>query len=174
MTEVSPANEVAPASEASPAEALRQWRGPIASPSHAELGDRAALCQLAKVYALGIDMRDYPLTRSVFAADAQVEGSSISGPIDDYLPKVYAGAAAYAATQHNITNQHVRLAGDRAVVWSYAIAVHKAAPQSDRPDLTLGVQYRDTCRRTGQGWVIAQRTVVIQWTERFTTRGSVS
>ena len=29
------------------------------------------------------------------------------------------------ATQHNITNQHVSLNGDEALVWSYAIAVHK-------------------------------------------------
>ena len=144
---------------------LHRWAGPIASPSPAELADRYAISQLVKVYALGVDMRDYELTRSVFAPDAHADGSGGIGPIDDYLPKVYHGAAAYEATQHNITNQHVSLNGDEALVWSYAIAVHKSAPGEERPNLTLGVQYRDTCRRFPKGWLIVSRKVVIQWAE---------
>jgi len=144
---------------------LRRWAGPIPSPNAAELADRYAVSQLVKVYALGVDMRDYELTRSVFAPDANAEGSAASGPIDEYLPKVWGGAGAFQATQHNITNQHVSLNGDEALVWSYAIAVHKAAPGDDRSDLTLGVQYRDTCRRFPGGWLIVHRKVVVQWAE---------
>lgn len=149
-------------------EDLRQWAGPIAPPGPAELADRYALGQLARVYALGVDMRDYELARSVFAADAIAEGS-FSGPIDDYLPKVHGGAAAYQATQHNITNQYVSLNGDEALVWSYAVAVHKVAPgesrDDGRKDMTLGVQYRDACRRFPEGWLIVRRQAVIQWSE---------
>ncbi|HEY3695892.1 nuclear transport factor 2 family protein [Phenylobacterium sp.] len=145
---------------------LRQWKGPFASPGPAELADRLAASQLVKIYALGIDMRDYDLCRSAFAEGAQMVGTHGSALIEKYLPKVYEGAAGFAATQHNITNQHVTLDGDDALVWSYAIAVHKAAPDSERTDLTMGVQYRDTCRRFPDGWLITARTVVVQWTER--------
>ena len=142
---------------------LNQWFGPVQAPSSAELGDRLAASQLVKVYALGIDMRDYDLTRSAFAADAVAEGSAGAGPIDDYLPKVFHGAAAFEATQHNITNQHVTLNGDEALVWSYAIAVHQHAQDSGRGHLIMGVQYRDQCRRFPGGWLIAARKVVVQW-----------
>jgi hypothetical protein len=145
---------------------ISQWRGPIQPPSAADLADRWAASQLVKVYALGIDMRDYALTRSAFADEAHVEGSGGVGPIDDYLPKVYQGAAAFEATQHNITNQHVTLNGDEALVWSYAIAVHKSAAGSGREHLTMGVQYRDSCRKFRSGWLIVGRKVVVQWAEK--------
>lgn len=146
-------------------EDLRRWEGPIAAPDTAELGDRYAVSQLVKVYALGVDMRDYALTRSVFAPDAFAEGSVGAFPIDEYLPKVYEGAACFAATQHNITNQHVSINGDEALVWSYAIAVHKVGAGDEREQVTVGVQYRDTCRRFPEGWLIVHRSVVRQWNE---------
>jgi hypothetical protein len=142
---------------------LRRWAGPIPAPSAADLADRYAASQLVKVYALGIDEREYALTRSVFSDDAVVEGSNRSGPIDEYLPPIYEGAAAYAATQHNMTNQHVELNGDTALVWSDAIAVHKGEPADAQSDLTMGVQYRDTCRRFEDGWRITRRSVVVRW-----------
>jgi len=145
---------------------MARWAGPMAPPSATELADRYAIGQLVKVYALGIDSREYALTRSVFADDAMAEGSVTAGPIDEYLPVVYEGAAAFGATQHNITNQHVLLDGDEALLWSDAIAVHKAAPGDDtRGELTMGVQYRDRCRRFADGWRIVNRHVVVRWVE---------
>jgi hypothetical protein len=144
---------------------LRRWAGPIPAPGAAELADRYAVSQLVKVYALGIDMRDYELTRSAFTADAFCDGSVGAFPIDEYLPKVFEGAASYEATQHNITNQHVVIDGDDAICWSYAIAAHRAGPTEGRPDLIMGVQYRDTCRRFATGWQIAHRKVVRVWTQ---------
>jgi len=141
------------------------WAGPIASPDAGELADRHAASQLVKVYALGVDMRDYELTRSVFADDAKLKGAMGEANVDDYLPRVYNGAAAYAATQHNVTNQHVELNGDEARVWSYAIAIHKDAPGGEMGNLNMGVQYRDTCRRFENGWLIVAREAVPQWTE---------
>jgi hypothetical protein len=150
---------------------IHRWSGPLAPPSAEELADRYALSQLVKVYALGADMRDYELMRSVFADDAFGEGSTKSAPIDEYLPFVFEGASAYAATQHNITNQYISIDGDEALVWSYAIAIHKAEVGGDRPHLNIGVQYRDQCRRSANGWLITYRKVVVQWAERPDTKG---
>jgi hypothetical protein len=149
---------------------LEQWKGPFKTPSAEELADRYAASQLVKIYALGVDTRNYELSRSVFAPDAFADGSAGAFQIDEYLPKIFDGVAVYEATQHNITNQHVRINGDEALVWSYAIAVHKVRPGDTRQDMTLGVQYRDTCRRTPQGWVIAHRKVDRMWTELFEPR----
>jgi hypothetical protein len=148
-------------------EEFRAWGGPIAPPGVAELADRYALGQLARVYALGVDLRDYALARSVFADDAMCEGSSTGGPVDEYLPFIVKSVSAFAATQHNITNQYITLDGDEALVWSYAIAVHKVTQHSDRPHFNLGVSYRDTCRRFPSGWLIVKRKVVLHWSQNY-------
>ena len=142
---------------------IQRWAGPVAAPTPEELAEHHALSRLVKIYALGADMRDYQLMRSVFADDALGEGSTKTAPIDEYLPFVFKGASSYAATQHNITNQHISVDGDTAVVWSDAIAIHKAEAGGERPHLHIGVQYRDTCRRTAGGWLITHRKVVVRW-----------
>jgi SnoaL-like domain len=140
-----------------------RWRGPIAPPSPAELADRYAVSQLVKVYALGIDMRDLDTVLSVFAPDAFVEGMAGSSPAAEYLPNIFEGAGVYQATQHNITNQHVAIDGDEAVVWSYAVCYHLETPGSGRDDLIVATQYRDQCRRFSGGWLITSRKSVPQW-----------
>jgi hypothetical protein len=144
---------------------IQQWAGPIPTPNAAELADRHAVSQLCRTYALGVDMRDFSLVQSVFDLEGTAEGTVGSFPLTEYLPKVYDGAAAYHATQHNITNQFVTIDGDEALVWSYGVAYHIEPPASGKPNLVVGVQYRDKCRRTDKGWLIYQRRTVLQWTD---------
>jgi hypothetical protein len=142
----------------------RQWAGPFKSPTPQELADRYAVSQLVKIYALGVDLRDMDLVFSAFAPDAMAEGSASSGPVKEYLPSVAGGAAEFkGGTQHNITNQHVTLNGDEALVWSYAIAIHKHL--DERPNLNMGVIYKDTCRRFPEGWLIVHRKVSVLWAQ---------
>ncbi len=144
---------------------VMQWAGPIAPPSASEMADRYAISQLVKVYALGMDMKNYDLARSVFADDAFAQGTLSSAKIDEYLPRVYQGVLPYASTQHNITNQYITLAGDRATIWSYAVACHFEAQDSGRRNLIMGVQYRDECRRFAKGWLVSARKVAVQWVD---------
>lgn len=143
---------------------LAALRGPIAPLDPGVAPDLVAACQLARVYALGIDRRDRGLVRSVFAADAVVEGMAGAAPIDDYLPRLLDGVARYAATMHNITNQYGTIDGDAGSVWSYAHCLHVEHEGSDRPDLHVGVVYQDDVRREGGGWVISSRRTVPKWT----------
>jgi SnoaL-like domain len=140
-----------------------QPHGPIIPDSVETLADRAAVCELAKIYALGIDQRDEAMVRSVFAPGAPMRGMLGEEPADDYIPKLLAGVAHYDATMHNITNQYATLDGDEAVVWSYAVALHLAAPESDQSDLAMGVHYRDRCSRTDRGWLVTARETVKLW-----------
>ena len=145
-------------------EEARQWMGPATPPSAAALGDRVAVCELAKIYALGLDMRDYELCRSAFAPSAVAEGQGgVMEPIDESLPKTYAVAASFNATQHIIANQYVALKGDEAEVWSYGVAHHKVKPGEARDEIIAGVQYRDRCRRFANGWLITERRIVVLW-----------
>jgi hypothetical protein len=150
---------------------LRRWAGPLLPPPPNELADRYAVSQLVKIYALGIDMRDYELCRSAFAPDAQAENRfGAMSSIGVYLPKIFAAASAFQTTQHNITNQYIAVTGDKAAVWSYAVAYHKPVPGDGRETITVGVMYRDICRRHPQGWLISERRAAIQWTERTVSK----
>ena len=137
--------------------------GPIPADTPEVLADRAAVCRLAQVYALGIDGRDEAMVRSVFVPDAPIRGMLGEEPAATYVAKLLAGVGAYDATMHNITNQYAELAGDDALVWSYAVALHLEAPASGRADMAMGVQYRDRCTRTAAGWLIAARQTVKLW-----------
>jgi hypothetical protein len=152
-------------------EDARRWAGP-ARPCQdlAELADREAIRELAKIYALGLDLRDYALARSAFAADAVTVSDKGREPIDESLPKTYAVASSFHATQHLIGNQYVAIDGGQAQVWSYGVAHHKAAPGSGADEIIAGVQYRDRCRRDAAGWLITERQVVMMWMDRGPAR----
>jgi hypothetical protein len=144
------------------------FRGPIAPESPAVTADRVAVCRLAPTYAFGIDSRDEALVRSVFTADAVLRGTLGEAPADEYIPRLLEGVAAFEATMHNITNQYAVVDGDSADVWSYAVALHFAPPDSESADLFMGVQYRDRARRVDGGWLIAARDTVKLWAaDRF-------
>jgi len=153
-------------------EETKHWAGPVVPLSASDLADHHAVCQLAKVYGLGIDVRDYELCRSVFSEDATGIGQQGAEAIDGYLRKTYDVGASFHATQHMIANQYVQLKGDEATVWSYGIAHHKVAPGEARDEIIAGVQYRDQCRRTAKGWIITQRQVALQWMDRGRPKGS--
>ena len=139
-------------------------RGPIVPDTAEVLADRAAVCRLPQLYALGIDQRDEAMVLSVFAPDAVLSGALGEAAVHEYVPKLVAAVARYEATMHNITNQYAVVDGDDAAVWSYAVALHFEHPDSGRADLALGVQYRDQVRRTDRGWLVAARETVRLWT----------
>lgn len=141
----------------------KKWAGPARPLAAAELADHHALCQLAKIYAIGLDMRDYELARTAFAPDAVAAGKQGDEPIDVSLPKTYAVAASFVATQHFIGNQYVDLQGDSAVVWSYGVAHHKVEAGAQRDEIIAGVQYRDECKRFPNGWLITRRSAPPMW-----------
>lgn len=151
-------------------EQISQWSGPSKPPGPEELADRYAIGQLANIYALGMDMRDYELARSAFADDAIGVGRNGPEPIDDYLKATYGVASSFAATQHMIGNQYIAIDGDDAVLWSYAVAHHKVAPGDERDEIIAGVQYRDKCKRTPEGWLIVERSVNAMWMDKAVPR----
>ena len=142
---------------------LAAWAGPAVPPTHEELADKHAIGQLAHIYGLGLDLRNYELCRSAFADEAIGIGRNGPQPVNEYLTETYAMASSFHATQHLIAQQLIRVDGDEAVMWSYGIAHHKRAPGEQLDEIIAGVQYRDKCRRYPQGWLITERSVFMQW-----------
>jgi hypothetical protein len=144
---------------------VAQLRGPIGDDGIPP-SDLEAVRRLAPTYALGIDQRDEALVLSLFTDDAVVAGSLGAAPASEYVHQLIAGASRYAATQHNITNQHVVRADDDLIVHSYAVALHFEDDSPAHTDLVMGVEYRDRARRVDAGWLISHRQTVVLWTRR--------
>lgn len=142
---------------------LKQWSGASKPLSVEEWLEQDAIGKLAKLYALGMDLRDYDLARSAFAADGVGIGKEGPEPIDAYLKATYAVAESFHATQHVISNQYISIDGDEAELWSYGVAHHKVEKGQDRDEIIAGVQYRDKCREFADGWLIVERLVVPMW-----------
>lgn len=148
------------------------WAGPTVAPTPEELAEQHAIGQLAKIYGLGLDLRNYDLCRSAFANEAIGIGREGPQPIDDYLTTTYQTASSFHATQHLIAQQHIHLNGDEAVMWSYAIAHHKRGPGEQLDEIIAGVQYRDKCKRYPEGWLITERSVFMQWMDMAPPRNA--
>lgn len=145
--------------------AMHSFAGPKKPLSPEELADHQAITSLCQIYALGIDMRDCDLCLSVFDPDGHGKGSVGSFPLHEYITKSWQSATdIFERTQHCIVNQYVTLSGNDAKMWSYCIGYHTCPVKKGSGDmLAVGVQYRDDCRRTKNGWIICQRETVLQW-----------
>lgn len=148
------------------------WFGPRKAPSPDELGERHAIGQLATIYALGMDLRDYDFARSAFADDAVGMGKGGPEPIDEHLKNTYNMAASFQATQHVISNQYIDIDGDNATLWSYGVAHHKVTADSERDEIIAGVIYKDKCRKDKNGWLIIERSVSPLWIDMAPPRAT--
>src|ERR1700740_2086618 len=110
-------------------EDARRWAGPaVPCRDFAEFADREAIKELAKIYALGLDLRDYDLARSAFAPDAVTVSERGREPIDESLPKTLGVASTSPPPQPLTATQYVALDGDEAWAWSSGVPHHKVAP----------------------------------------------
>ena len=122
-----------------------------------EREDRQDIGELLIRYATGIDRRDWPLFRTVFTGDCELDYGQIGSwrgvdAVTDFMDQVHAAAGH---TLHRITNQAVDVDGDRAAARSYVDVVIMAA---DNPTgVNAAGFYDDELVRTPQGWRIARR-----------------
>jgi hypothetical protein len=150
----------------------RRWAGPVRPLDERTAADRQAVSQLAMIYALGIDMRDIDLMLSAFDPDGSAIGSVGDMRMEDYLRQTYAGAETFEATQHTMMNQYIDVQGDRATMWTYGVAHHIRPADDPDGNHIVGVQYRDTCERRADGWIVVRRTARMQWVDGVLTKGS--
>jgi 3-phenylpropionate/cinnamic acid dioxygenase small subunit len=134
-----------------------------------ERDDRQDIAELLLRYATGIDRRDWPLFRTVFTDDCELDYGVIGAwqgvdAVTDFMEQVHALAGH---TMHRLSNLAITLDGDKAAARTYIDGLIMAA------DNTSGVNaigfYDDEIVRTEDGWRIARR----RYTQvRLTTVGS--
>jgi hypothetical protein len=139
-------------------------------------GDERELRALAAGYAAGVDRRDQTRFLAVFAADGVLEvydpgvqdepRSVLRGAGD--LARVIDRIAAYDATFHFVGQGTYRAEGDGAVGEVYCTARHLTRTRHGATDFTMLIRYVDRYSRDSDGWRIAARKVLVDWTEFHT------
>jgi len=122
-----------------------------------EREDRQDISDLLVRYASGIDRRDWPLFRSVFTDDCQLDYGEIGSwncvdAVADFMEQVHAMAGH---TMHRLSNIAITFGGDRAQARTYIDGLIMAA--DNRSGVNAIGFYDDEVVRTADGWRIARR-----------------
>ncbi|ORV83537.1 nuclear transport factor 2 family protein [Mycolicibacterium iranicum] len=112
-------------------------------------------------YATGIDRRDWPLFRTVFTDDCELDYGEIGHwrGVDAVVEFMVAAHEMAGHTLHRITNQAVSVDGDAATAQAYVDALIMS--QDNTSGVSAAGFYDDELVRTDTGWRISRR--------RFTT-----
>jgi len=131
--------------------------------------DRTEILETIYCYATGVDTKDWPLYRSIFTDEIEVDFSSWDGrparriKADEWLAGVQALFPGFDATQHAMTNPRVTIEGDRASCVMYVQAAHFLRNDEGDAEFTLGGYYTDRLVRTAAGWKLCGVKLTVTW-----------
>jgi ketosteroid isomerase-like protein len=129
--------------------------------------DERAINRLVLDYAEAVDRLDEALLRRVFATDGVLEGPGwrFAG-IDDICSILPIMKDSFVSSWHATHQQTIHLDGDRAAGETYCAGRHlQKGGYAENQVLTMIIRYRDSFVRTEEGWRIASRKEIVDWTE---------
>lgn len=131
-----------------------------------QASDRAAIKQLTIDYCWALDTADWDALRQVFRPDVVADlGAGGQNGVDEIIARVSKALAPLDDSQHMVTNHQITVDGDQATCRCYLQAQHIRHTDGDDQLYMVGARYEDACVRTAEGWRIAERKLVIMWTE---------
>ena len=136
-----------------------------------EMLDREAITLLSRNYAMGIDMRNWALYRSIFTDEIESDFSSWSGgepawlSADQWVAGVRGGLSGFQATQHMIVPYTIEFtSSDEAISTAYMYAQHFLPNDKGDNWLWIGGHYTNRAVRTGGGWKFNRVQLTVTWT----------
>ena len=135
--------------------------------------DLLEIRDLAARYASGVDRRDRDLFLSAFHPDARLAVYSDSEADEpdsvrqghEELGQVPSLITRYRRTFHFVGQHRCEIDGDEATGEVYCIARHLTPDDHGGTDFVMHIRYQDRYRRDDGGWRIAERRVLVDWTE---------
>ena len=124
------------------------------------MSDREEISDVLIRYATGIDRRDWPLFRTVFTDDCELDYGEIGtfkgvDAITEFMDQAHSMAGH---TMHRLTNQVIAIEGDKAEARTYVDALIMMS------DSNSGVNaagfYDDELIRGDDGWRVARRQFI--------------
>jgi ketosteroid isomerase-like protein len=125
-----------------------------------EREDRQDISEALLRYATGIDRRDWPLFRTVFTDDCQLDYGEVGSwkgvdAITEFMQQAHAMAGH---TMHRLTNQVITVDGDTAQSRTYVDALIMLGEGNS--GVNAAGFYDDELIRTENGWRVARREFV--------------
>jgi hypothetical protein len=141
--------------------------------SPTEAADRLATRELFDAYAHCADTRDAEGQKALFTADTRFAvymdgpGSQPSYVLEgrEALSPVFDDLNRYEVTMHFNGQSTISLDGVRATGDSYTIAHHVFTQDGTRQMMVAWLRYLDTFTKIEQTWYIAERQIILQWSE---------
>ena len=124
-------------------------------------------------YCHGTDRLDWKMIVDCYVPGAWDEHGSYNGPIEKLVEWLADNSRRRGAKQHFVANQLIEIDGDTAVCESYFFCYIEFVDDpdfggSDTPTaVVLGGRYVDRLTRAGASWLIAGRTVLLDWSRRL-------
>ncbi len=128
-----------------------------------------AITRLRYQYAVSIDTRDWPLHRSIYTDEIEMDFTSYSGgeparmTADQWVDGLKGLFTGLTATQHVMTNPLVTLEGETATQRMYMKAEHFLIEDGVQGEFALGGYYDDRAVLTPDGWKLAAVTLTVLW-----------
>jgi 3-phenylpropionate/cinnamic acid dioxygenase small subunit len=121
--------------------------------------DKAQIAEVLNRYATGIDSKDWPLFRSCWTDDIDVDYGDLgrfttADELTDLMTKLH---DSMGPTYHRMSNFVIDVDGDRATVRSYVHAVLMLRPGDSANWVDAVGHYDDVFVRTPEGWRISSR-----------------
>lgn len=122
-----------------------------------EREDRQDIADVLLRYATGIDRRDWPLFRTVFTDDCELDYGEVGSwqgvdAVTEFMQQAHAIAGH---TMHRLTNQVITVDGDSAQARTYVDALIMLADNNS--GVNAAGFYDDDIVRTEAGWRVARR-----------------
>jgi len=129
--------------------------------------DRHQILDVLHRYTRGIDRLDEDLVRSCYHSDGVANHGLYEGSVDHLVDSAFTRQRAdVQVATHTIHQTLVEFEGEAAVAETYATAVERRWPEDAGTfDTMVGLRYVDRFERRDGTWLIARRTVVVDWTQ---------
>jgi 3-phenylpropionate/cinnamic acid dioxygenase small subunit len=116
-------------------------------------------------YARAVDRCEWDTVLTCFEPDALLDFGQVRGSPADFVQFARAGLESMTITQHILHQTHVDFDGDDAArSETYVSAFHRMPQDGGSVDLVAGARYLDRFVRSDDGWRIAERVMVYDWT----------
>ena len=125
-----------------------------------EREDRQDIADVLVRYATGIDRRDWPLFRTVFTDDCELDYGEVGSwrgvdPVTEFMQQAHALAGH---TMHRLTNQVITVDGDSAQARTYIDGLIMTGDNKSGVN-AIGF-YDDELVRGDDGWRVARRQFI--------------
>ena len=131
-----------------------------------DLLDRDALRRLVERYATAVDHRDLAGAAGCFLPEGRLTvggGAPLEGR--DAIVGALGRLARYEVTAHLLGHSNHAVDGERATGESWCRAHHVYEESGVRRDRVMEIRYVDRYVRSGEGWRIEDRHLVVDWLE---------